>query len=100
MKQAPKKYRINTYLDTLTIKEHKEAMKLIPELLQISINTFHNYRRIKIGDLQDIPYEKVRMMEILFEMQEGTLINYKIEGKNLKVVIKEDSSDFITDLQE
>ena len=89
----PKKYRINTYLDTLTIKEHKEAMKLIPELLQISINTFHNYRRIKINDVQDIPYEKVRMMEILFEMGEGTLINYVIKASPLKPSLREKIGD-------
>ena len=93
MKEIPKKYRINTYLDTLTIKEHKEAMKLIPELLQISINTFHNYRRIKINDVQDIPYEKVRMMEILFEMGEGTLINYEIKGNPLKPSLREKIED-------
>jgi len=93
MKEAPKKYRINTYLDTLTIKEHKEAMKLIPELLQISINTFHNYRRIKINDVQDIPYEKVRMMEILFEMEEGTLINHVIKGSPLKPSLREKIED-------
>ena len=93
MKEIPKKYRINTYLDTLTIKEHKEAMKLIPELLQISINTFHNYRRIKINDVQDIPYEKVRMMEILFEMEEGTLINYVIKGSPLKPSLREKIED-------
>jgi len=68
-----KKYKINRNLDKLTRKEHLYAMVEIPKILDVSINTFHNYRRIKAGDAQDIPYEKVVLLEHLFGLNHGEL---------------------------
>ena len=77
------KYKINDFLDSLTVREYKFAMKQIPKILDVSMNTFHNYRRIKVGDRQDIPYEKVKLMEILFDLKSGGLENAKVTGKSL-----------------
>lgn len=89
MENAEKKYRINECLDLLTIKEHRFAMRMIPEILNIAPNTFHNYRSIEIGDKQDIPYEKVKMMEILFELEPGGLQNFELTGISLKAMAKQ-----------
>ncbi len=48
-------------------------MSEIPKILDISVNTFHNYRQIKAGDTQDIPYEKVVLLEHLFGLNHGEL---------------------------
>lgn len=77
------KYKINDFLERLTIKEYKFAMKKIPGLLNVSMNTFHNYRKIKIGERQDVPYEKIKIMEILFGVENGALENRKMTGKTL-----------------
>jgi hypothetical protein len=88
MSEILEKYKINAFLDSLTIREYKFAMKTIPIVLDISMNTFHNYRRIKMGDRQDIPYEKVKQFEILFGMEKDTLINTKLTGKSLNQLFK------------
>ena len=83
------KYKINDFLDRLTVREYKFAMKVIPEILDVSMNTFHNYRRIKVGEAQDIPYEKVKLMEILFGVESGGLENSNVTGKSLVELFKE-----------
>lgn len=83
MKQDIEKYKINVFLEHLTIREYKFAMKVIPKVLNVSMNTFHNYRRIKMGSNQDIPYEKVKLLEILFGIPSGSLENTKMKGKSL-----------------
>jgi hypothetical protein len=88
MNENMEKYKINAFLDNLTIREYKFAMKTIPLVLDVSMNTFHNYRRIKMGDRQDIPYEKVKQLEILFGIESDTLINVKITGKSLTQLFK------------
>jgi len=88
MSESTDKYKINYFLDKLTVKEYKFAMKMIPKMLDISMNTFHNYRRIKIGQPQDIPYEKVKLMEILFDTESGALENVKMDGKSLVQLLK------------
>lgn len=88
MDKSIEKYKINDFLDSLTVREYKFAMKEIPKVLDVSMNTFHNYRRIKIGQPQDIPYEKVKLMEILFELESGGLENEKLKGKSLFQLFK------------
>jgi len=94
MSENIEKYKINAFLDRLTIKEYKFAMKTIPVVLDVSMNTFHNYRKIKLGDRQDIPYEKVKQLEILFGIQSDTLINQKTTGKSLTQLFKGDKQEF------
>lgn len=83
------KYRINEFLERLTVREYKFALKKIPAVLKVSMNTFHNYRKIGIKEIQDIPYEKIKKMEILFNVKSGELENKKITGKSLSELIKE-----------
>jgi hypothetical protein len=78
------KYGIEDYLYSLNVMEYRKAVKLIPEILGIALNTFQNYRKILIDDSQDIPYEKVVMMEKLFDLNPGTLTKNKFEVKSLK----------------
>ncbi len=82
------KYRINDHLDRLTLKEYRAAIKIIPKVLDVSVNTFHNYRRIKLRDKQDIPYEKVKMLENLFEVKTGELDNFRLQGASLRQLMK------------
>ena len=81
------KYKINEYLYQLNVVEYSAARKIIPKELDISLNTFHNYRNIKSDALADIPYHLVRKMEILFNMKRGGLENIAIKGTDLKTLI-------------
>lgn len=83
MSKNIEKYKINQLLDQLTVKEYKFAIKMIPKVLNVSMNTFHNYRRIGLDERQDIPYEKVKLMEILFGVESGALENAHVSGKSL-----------------
>ena len=90
MKQVLKKYKIDECLGQLTIKEYKIAIKLIPEILDIAVSTFQSYRNMQLGDKQDIPYEKVKSLEILFNIQPGTLQNFVVTGSSLKSILYKD----------
>jgi hypothetical protein len=81
------KYKINEYLYGLNVVEYSAARKIIPQELEISLNTFHNYRNIKVDAVTDIPYAMVRKMEILFKMKRGGLENSVIKGSDLKSLI-------------
>ena len=81
------KYKINEYLFNLNVIEYSAARKIIPKELEISLNTFHNYRNIKIDSEADIPYSIVRKMEILFNLKRGGLENSVITAKKLKTLI-------------
>ncbi|WP_182958723.1 hypothetical protein [Pedobacter gandavensis] len=73
MTEAPRKYKINDYLYQLNVKDYRRAIQTLPKILGISLNTFHNYRNILGNEIQDVPYEKVVMMEQLFGMDPGSL---------------------------
>jgi hypothetical protein len=88
MSENIEKYKINQFLDQLTVKEYKFALKVIPKVLNVSMNTFHNYRRIGLEEPQDIPYEKVKLMEILFDVESGALENSPVSGKSLSQMFK------------
>ena len=84
-----KKYRIDACLDEMTVKENKQAQELFPRLLKISVNTFRNYRNIKLSDHQDIPHEKVRQLEILLGIEPNSLLNCEPIGKTYKEIFNE-----------
>lgn len=86
------KYKINAYLDSLSHKQYKPAIKEIPRFLGISVNTFHNYRKILINDPQDIPYRVVKQLELLFEMQPGGLKNYELKVLTLDELLRRKSA--------
>jgi hypothetical protein len=90
MAQDLRKYKINEYLESLTVKEYKVGIKLIPKLLNVSANTIYNWRDIRMDDREDIPAQKANMLEQLFGMQKGELANYQVEMKNLKEHIVEE----------
>lgn len=87
MSDKARKYKINDCLLRLPVPQYREAIKIIPKVLGISLNTFHNYRNILFDDKQDIPYEKVILFEKLFEMRTGELINIEVTCKPLKVLM-------------
>ncbi len=72
------KYRIDELLNRFPVVQYRLAMRLIPQLLDVSPKTFANYRNIKLKDSQDIPHEKVALMEKLFALQPGELQNFVI----------------------
>lgn len=69
------KYKINYYLNQLDRGRYRSAVRLIPKILEVSSYTFHKYRALKIGDSTDIPYSKVKKLELLFRA-EGGMENY------------------------
>ena len=71
--------------------QYREAVKIIPRVLGVSLNTFHNYRNILWNDKQDIPHEKVIMFEKLFELKGGELINKEIKCKPLSELMQKDA---------
>ncbi len=91
MRDKLRKYKIDDFLLRLPMPQYREAVKIIPRVLGISLNTFHNYRNILSDDKQDIPYEKVALIEKLFEMQVGELINKETPCKSLKELLQQDS---------
>ncbi|MES2457655.1 MAG: hypothetical protein V4594_19010 [Bacteroidota bacterium] len=84
-----RKYRIEEEMVKLNLPGYKFALKVIPEILDIAFNTFHNYRKLRIGDKGDIPYEMVRKLEIIFQLKEGELANFSVECKGLQAMMKE-----------
>jgi hypothetical protein len=76
MPQPVFKYRINEMLNKLTVKDYRKAILVIPQLLNISQKTFNNYRKIKLDDKQDVPHEKVVILEKLFDIKPGDLQNF------------------------
>lgn len=87
MKKETKKYKIDAYMLSLTVNEYKRAVHLLPKILGISFNTFHNYRKILINEERDIPHEKVVLMEQLFGYKTGELSNRDIQTKPLKTLL-------------
>jgi len=47
----------------------------------VSAKTFANYRNIKLNDSQDIPHEKVVVLENLFDLEPGKLQNFVVTIK-------------------
>ncbi|MCX2454303.1 hypothetical protein OQX61_23735 [Pedobacter sp. PLR] len=90
MKKQIYKYKINEYLFNLNVWQYCKSMQILPDLLSISLNTFHNYRRIPQESSQDIPYEKVILMEKLFKFQQSTLANHHREIESLKSMLIND----------
>jgi glutamate mutase epsilon subunit len=76
MPQPVFKYRINEMLNKLTVKDYRKAILVIPQMLNISQKTFNNYRKIKLDDKQDVPHEKVVILEKLFDIKPGDLQNF------------------------
>ncbi|NCD70071.1 hypothetical protein [Mucilaginibacter agri] len=73
------KYCINELLNKLTVNDYRKAILILPQLLNISQKTFNNYRKIKFDDKQDIPHEKVVLLEKLFDIKPGELQNFNFE---------------------
>jgi hypothetical protein len=84
---APRKYKINECLLKRSIDHHREAIRKLPKYLGVSLNTLHNYRNILFSDSQDIPHEIVVLLEQLFELEPGRLLNKPIRGKTLDELI-------------
>jgi hypothetical protein len=81
MSEIKFKYKIDELLKNFSIKQYKLAMQIIPVQLEVSAKTFANYRNIKLNDSQDIPHEKVAILEKLFALQPGELQNFVIAAK-------------------
>lgn len=90
MHNKARKYKINDFLLRLPVPQYREAVKIIPKVLGVSLNTFHNYRNILLNDLQDIPHEKVILFEKLFELKVGGLVNKELKCKSLKELLQEE----------
>jgi hypothetical protein len=83
------KYKIEAYLQQLNVKDYSLAIKVIPKELNISANTFQNYRKLMLGSASDIPYILVRRLENIFKLERGGLENFVLEFKDLEALLKE-----------
>lgn len=83
------KYRINECLIQLPMKDYRKALKLLPKAINVSANTFSNYRNIKLTDEQDIPHQKVVLLEKIFGLASGELENFKSDYKSLQQLLEE-----------
>ena len=83
------KYRIDEAKRKLNLPNYKAALRIIPCELGIASNTFHYYKKLKVTDKADIPYEMLRKLEIMFNMKIGELANSKICCEDLGVLIME-----------
>ena len=83
------KYRINELLANLPMKDYHRTLKIIPQALGISANTFANYRNIKTNEERDIPHQKVVLLEKIFGLDPGGLENFKPVYKPLKQLLDE-----------
>jgi hypothetical protein len=92
MTNKVRKYKINDFLLRLPVSQYREAVRIIPKVLGVSLNTFHNYRNILADDLQDIPHEKVILFEKLFEIKAGELMNRDMSCKPLKELLQSERS--------
>lgn len=88
------KYKIDECLMKLNVVEYSAARKIIPKVLGVSVNTFHNYRNIKSDEAMDIPYTLVRKLELLFELKREGLENFDVRGSKLKSLIYNDPNKF------
>ena len=88
-----KKYKIDEAMNNLNLPRYKAAIRIIPQMLGIAFNTFHNYRKMTIDNKADIPYEMVRKMEMIFKLKEGELPNYKIDCRDLDTLMNEEDPD-------
>lgn len=84
--QMPK-YKIQECLDKLTINEYRSLVKAMPAYLGRSINTFWNYAKIPVNSKLDIPHITVRMLEILFVLKPGELLNIPVKGDHYYSVV-------------
>jgi len=88
MSEIKFKYKIDELLKIFSIIQYKQAMQIIPLQLDVSAKTFSNYRNIKINDSQDIPHEKVAILEKLFALQPGELQNFVIVASSIQEIIE------------
>lgn len=84
------KYRINELLSNLPMKDYRRALKVIPKALGVSLNTFVNYRTIKIAETRDIPHQKVVLLEKIFGLKPGELENFNLSCKTINQLLNED----------
>jgi len=81
MDSQEKKYKIDEMLNKLPMKDYKKALKVLPELLDISYAAFMKYKAIKVSDVQDIPYTIVVQLEQFFGLEPGSLQNFSTDIK-------------------
>lgn len=88
MSEIKFKYKIDELLKKFSIIQYRLAMRIIPQELNVSIKTFANYRNIKLNDSQDIPHEKVAILEKIFDLQPGQLQNFVVVAKPITELTK------------
>lgn len=82
------KYKIDEFLENLPVRLNRNLVSEIPKILDISYNTFRNYCKIPLKSKKDIPYSCVRKLEILFDMKNGELCNFRVSGDHYMEVAK------------
>jgi len=83
------KYKIKEILGGLTTIEYKILMKALPEILNISHNTFYNYIKLDINDKRDIPYTIIVKCEKILGVKPGELANFPLTAPHYSSLVTE-----------
>lgn len=83
------KYRINEVLANMPMKDYRKTLKVLPEAIGVSANTFSNYRNIKCNEDKDIPHQKVLLLEKIFGLSSGELDNFHLVYKPIRQLLDE-----------
>jgi len=83
------KYRINEVLVNMPMKDYRKTLKVIPEAIGVSNNTFSNYRNIRCNEEKDIPHQKVVLLEKIFGLGSGELDNFDVVYKPIRQLLDE-----------
>jgi hypothetical protein len=81
------KFNIEQKLNELSFEERNKALKLIPEQLGISKDSFYAWRRIKKDSAQDIPSVKLTALANFFKCPVTEMINYEVPVITMNVAV-------------
>lgn len=81
------KYKIKEILGSMSIVEYKILVKMLPEILEISHNTFYNYLKLDIDDKRDIPYTVIVKCEKVLGVKPGELANFPVTVPHYSSVV-------------
>jgi hypothetical protein len=80
------KFLIEEKLDSLPYSQRKEALQILPAMLDISRLTFYKYRTIRRDENQDIPSTKLATLAGYFNCKVEDLINISIDVSHIENV--------------
>jgi hypothetical protein len=84
-----KKYKLDALISSIPQSQFKEKRRELLKLLDVSPSTLGIWRETTLGDPQDIPGEKVRIIAAFFGMEIEELYNRPFTLPSFKKKVKE-----------